>query len=211
MRQDRPVTRTWSVVVPVKDATVGKSRLGAYAEARPALARALALDTLEAVAACAVVSRVVVVTSDADVTAVAARTPGHEVVGDPGRGLGAALDAGVARASTSGAPVAILTADLPALTPHELEAALRVAEQHPLSVVADADETGTTMLAATDLDALAPRFGAGSLAAHLSQGAVLVPAGRGLRRDTDLPEHLATLGDALGPRTSRVLAGLTVR
>lgn len=190
---------------------MGKSRLSAYAEARPTLARALALDTLEAVAACAVVGRVVVVTSDAAVAAFADRTAGCAVVVDPGRGLDAALDAGVATASTDGAPVAILTADLPALTPHELEAALRLAEEHPLSVVADADETGTTLLAATDLDTLAPRFGKGSLAAHLSQGAVLVPAGRGLRRDTDLPEHLAALGAALGPRTSRVLAGLTVR
>ncbi len=211
MGQDRPVTRTWSVVVPVKDATVGKSRLAAYAEARPALARALALDTLDAVAACAAVGRVVVVTSDATVASFASRTDGYEVVVDPGRGLDAALDAGVTTAATTGPPVAILTADLPALTPGELEAALRLAEEHPLSVVADADETGTTLLAATALDALAPRFGTGSLAAHLSQGAVLLPAARGLRRDTDLPEHLAALGSALGPRTSQVLAGVTVR
>ncbi|WP_167007976.1 2-phospho-L-lactate guanylyltransferase [Mumia sp. ZJ430] len=204
------MSRRWSVVVPVKDASVGKSRLSAYAAARPTLARALALDTLDAVAGCPVVARVIVVTSD-ETLAAASSTSAYEVVPDPGGGLGAAIIAGLAKAGGGGAPVAVLTADLPALTSDELAAALRLAEAYPLSVVADADGTGTTLLAATDVHRLEPRFGAGSLAAHLAQGATPLPAGRGLQRDTDLPEHLAALGTALGPRTTAVLARVTVR
>ncbi|WP_228551654.1 2-phospho-L-lactate guanylyltransferase [Mumia zhuanghuii] len=203
--------RTWSVVVPVKDSTVGKSRLSAYADARPALARALALDTLAAVAACRAVGTVVVVTSDDTVAAHASRVTRHVVVPDPGGGLDAAIVAGLATLQSSSGPVAVLTADLPALTAAELEDALVLAEAHPLAVVPDADGTGTTLLAATDVELLEPRFGVDSLAAHLAQDAASLPAGPGLRRDTDLPEHLDVLGPSLGPRTTDVLARLRVR
>lgn len=56
----------WVVVVPVKDATAGKSRLSDALDdrSRMALARAMALDTIAAAAACAAVGVVVVVTSD---------------------------------------------------------------------------------------------------------------------------------------------------
>ncbi len=56
----------WVVVVPVKDATAGKTRLSDALDdrSRMALARAMALDTIAAAAACAAVGVVVVVTSD---------------------------------------------------------------------------------------------------------------------------------------------------
>ncbi|HEY0118330.1 MAG TPA: 2-phospho-L-lactate guanylyltransferase [Cellulomonas sp.] len=56
----------WVVVVPVKEATAGKTRLGGALDepSRVALARAMALDTIEAAAGCSAVGLVVVVTAD---------------------------------------------------------------------------------------------------------------------------------------------------
>lgn len=67
---------SWVIVIPVKDAVAGKTRLSVSLDDRPraALARAMALDTIAAAAACRLVGAVVVVTSDAVVAGEAART-----------------------------------------------------------------------------------------------------------------------------------------
>ncbi len=108
------------VVVPVKDAQRGKTRLADVLEpaARAALVRAMALDTVEAVTACASVARVLVVTGDGPVAHNAARLPRVGVLAEPPAQAGdsgwAALDravsAGVrrARVEAPGAPVAVL-------------------------------------------------------------------------------------------------------
>ncbi len=129
----------WVVVVPVKDASRGKTRLADVLEpaARAALVRAMALDTLDAVLAVPEVARVVVVTGDGPVAEAAARTARvwvlPEPAGDPAERGWAALDravaAGVAagRAEAPGAPVAVLLGDLPGLHPAELSVALALA------------------------------------------------------------------------------------
>jgi 2-phospho-L-lactate guanylyltransferase len=60
------VLGSWVVVVPVRDAAAGKTRLAETLDpgARAALVRAMALDTIAAAAACRQVGRVVVVTGD---------------------------------------------------------------------------------------------------------------------------------------------------
>lgn len=127
------------VVVPVKEATRGKTRLADVLEpgARAALVRAMALDTVEAVAGCTVVARVLVVTGDPVVAASATRLPRVGVLAEPPGQFGdtgwAALDrataAGVrrARAEAPGAPCAVLLGDLPGLDPAELAVALAAA------------------------------------------------------------------------------------
>ncbi|GAA5031849.1 2-phospho-L-lactate guanylyltransferase [Microbacterium fluvii] len=67
---------SWIVVVPVKPAAAGKSRLEAPGVDRVALARAIALDTIAAAAACAEVGQVVVVTDDGMLALGAAGIPG---------------------------------------------------------------------------------------------------------------------------------------
>ncbi len=115
-------------------------------------------------------------------------------------GLIAAIQLGVAVAA-EGTGVAVLLGDLPALRPSELAAALDAAARHPLSIVADADATGTALAAATPGHSHALAFGPGSRAAHLAAGYVdLAGDWPGLRRDIDLAEHLAGLD--LGPRTT---------
>lgn len=65
----------WVVIVPVKPATVGKSRLADAAVDRAALARAIALDTIAAAAGATRVARVVVVTDDEELIRAASGLP----------------------------------------------------------------------------------------------------------------------------------------
>lgn len=196
----------WQLVTPMRGAA-GKGRLEAAGVDHDLLARAIALDTLAAVAA-AGADRVVVVTSDA-VLDDAARAAGATVVADPGAGLAAAIEAGVA--ATASGDVAVLLGDLPGLDPAELRHALALASRAGRSFVPDADGVGTVLAAATRGLSLEPRFGEASAAAHAAAGFARLdlPADWGLRRDVDVTAHLLGLRDAgrLGPRTAALLAG----
>ncbi|GEL93692.1 2-phospho-L-lactate guanylyltransferase [Cellulomonas composti] len=215
----------WSVVVPVKDAAAGKTRLGGVLDdrARTALVRAMALDTIAAAAACAAVGQVVVVTADEVVAreAIQARRPvwaraaGVRVVPEPSHagarsGLDAAAGVGVAaaRATAPSAHVGVLLGDLPTLRPADLALALDAAAAHERAMVADAPGTGTTLLTFAGGAAFDSRFGAGSAAAHAALGHVVldVPAASTLRQDVDLPTDLEALRERHpGPRTARLL------
>ena len=193
----------WSVVVPAKRLALAKTRLGptgTRAE-HEALVLALLGDTLGAAAAARAVDQLWVVTDDPRTAALAAGLGARVVPDSPDAGLNAALAHGAA--TTGVRCVAALHSDLPALRPAELDDALGRAAVVPRSFVADADGTGTTLLAVTDGD-LRPAFGRGSAAAHAAGGAVALTGDwPGLRRDVDTVEHLA-VARALGtgPRTA---------
>ncbi len=210
----------WSAVLPVKGGPAAKSRLGAG----PSLAAAIAADSIDAVVACPRVARVVVVTAD-DATAGSARRSGAEVLAEPGGGgLNGAVRAGLGALDPDG-PAAVLLADVPALRPGDLELALTLVERALIEraladgaapgqvMVADAEGTGTVLLAGTAPGRLRPAFGPGSLAAHRALGAtVLTPDLPRLRRDVDTAEDLlAALLLGCGPRTrqaARTLGGV---
>lgn len=204
----------WSIVVPVKRPEVAKTRLAETAgEHRPALARAFAADTVAAATACPAVAAVVVVTDD-EPAADEMRALGAVVVADaPDAGLNAALRHGVeqARRRRPGDGVAALSADLPALRPDELGAALAAAADHPASFVGDAAGLGTTLYAARPGTPFDPRFGGRSRAAHRASGAVeLTVSGiPSLRRDVDTEVDLwDALRLGVGPRTKAVAVQL---
>lgn len=205
----------WVVVIPVKPAAVGKSRLfagstadaaGLRAAARTELARAIALDTIAAAAA---VCPVVVVTDD-DATAAAAREHGAEVVGEGDTpGLNAAVAVGVAAAEASfpTAHRAALLGDLPALRAEQLAAALRRAATHARAVVADAEGSGSTLVTARAGLRWQSGFGADSLRRHRALGCTVLDAGLSLRRDVDTADQLTAASRlGLGPLTSAALA-----
>lgn len=206
----------WTVVLPVKGGPSAKSRLGAP----PAVAAAVALDCLDAVLACAAVGSCVVVSADAAVQR-AARLAGAQVVPEtrPGSGLVAAVTDGIAAADHRpwcARPAAVLLADLPALRPDDLEAALSAARaafsrEHPMVAVPDADGTGTVLLAARTPSQLDPAFGPASFAEHQRRGAVPLPLDLPrLRRDVDTPADLeAALALGVGSRTAAALAVLS--
>ncbi|MFF4879196.1 2-phospho-L-lactate guanylyltransferase [Micromonospora sp. NPDC000668] len=197
----------WAVVVPVKRLAAAKSRLrgGLPGVPHEELALALAADTLRAVLACPAVAEALVVTDDPRVAA-AARAAGARVLPDePDAGLNAAFRHGAAGATTGW--VAGLTADLPALRPAELAAALLAAQTGPAGVrrfVPDAPGGGTVLLAAPPSVPLDPRFGVGSAAAHAASGALpLTGDWPSLRRDVDTAADLTAAAQlGLGPHTA---------
>lgn len=201
--------RGWHLVMPVKLLGAAKSRLSGLGPARAELALALALDTVAAATRTRGVRGVLVVTDDERVAAALAHHGARSIPDIPAAGLNAALRHGVAQLRGDG-PVAALTADLPALRPAELEAALAECAKHRLAFVPDAEGTGTTMLAAATPADFQPRFGPGSAAAHAAAGATRVAVGlASLRRDVDTVAGLqAAVALGVGSHTASVLAGL---
>jgi 2-phospho-L-lactate guanylyltransferase len=205
---------TFGVVVPVKPPAVAKSRLGGLGDdVRRALAAAFAADTVEAALSCTQVAAVLVVTDD-HVLARELADCGAEVIPD---GAAKDLNASLVQAAAElvrrhpRLHVAALCADLPALRADDLARALDAAPTDRMGFVADADGVGTTAVTAPGLDAFHPCFGHGSRAEHLEAGAreIVLDGLESLRRDVDTPADLAeVLRLGIGPRTSRVAAGL---
>ncbi|MDM7856040.1 2-phospho-L-lactate guanylyltransferase [Cellulomonas alba] len=211
----------WVVVVPVKPAAHGKSRLAGLLtdDDRADLVRAMALDTIAAARSTVGVRRVVVVTADDPLrrALVAASDEAEapiDVVDEPDPSpdpLNAALRAGAAagRRLEPDAAVAALLGDLPRLRADDLAEALHAAAPHLGAFVADAQGTGTTLLAVAPGAELDPRFGAGSARAHAAAGNVEldVPRTSTLRHDVDVPDDLRAAQElATGPRTTAWLA-----
>lgn len=194
------------MLIPAKALPEAKSRLlpaTADADAHARLVRAIRTDTIEAAAAAAGVARVLQVTDRPGLAgALVQRRPG----------LNAALEEAAEHAARHWPAdgVVALLADLPALRPQELAAALVAAALQPRSYVPDAEGTGTTLLAARPGSSLDPAFGTGSAARHAT-AAVALDAGPGLRRDVDTAADLsAAIALGVGPATAALLAGEAV-
>lgn len=206
----------WTIVVPVKALGRAKSRLAAVVSAslRRALVLAMATDVLSACTAASGVSRVLVVTSDPEVAALANRM-GLETVSDPSvptdpdvDPLNSALTAGLDGVH---GPVGVVAADLPELRPDALERVLSHASRHDHSTVPDHRGAGTTMAFWTGpSDSRIPRFGSGSAARYQTEGGAVPltaadPSGA-VGRDVDTPEDLAALSARpVGPATGATL------
>ncbi|WP_158890222.1 2-phospho-L-lactate guanylyltransferase [Amycolatopsis anabasis] len=202
------------LVVPLKPPQVGKSRLRGALGCAPdddthaALVLAIAADTLAAARAAARVRRVLVVAVDPQALAGLAELE-VEIVRQPGGGgLNAAYRHGaeLLRADDPSVVIGALQADVPALRPAELDAALRDADGRR-AFVADRPGTGTTLLLSAAGGSLEPRFGVGSAYAHAESGArpieLEVPS---LREDVDTADdlaHAAALG--LGKHTTALV------
>ncbi|MEU4687789.1 2-phospho-L-lactate guanylyltransferase [Actinoplanes sp. NPDC023714] len=201
--------RKWTVVIPVKRLGAAKTRLrGAVpADRHPDLALAMVRDTAAAVLETPAVERLVVVTDDPAVTA-SMRKLGAHVAPDPGAGLNAAMRFGADDVAGPAAHRAVLTGDLPALRPDQLDEALRRVTGR--SFVPDADGTGTVLLAVPPGELLRPLFGPQSAQAHAGSGAVpLAGDWPGLRQDVDTAADLGTvLGLGAGRRTCALLRDL---
>jgi len=190
----------WTVIIPVKALPNAKSRLAAASPDDAAHARlvtAMRRDTAHAARNAATVARVLVVADRrGDPTADLVQTlPGLN------EGLSEAASFAAQRWPTDG--IAALVGDLPALHSGELAAALADAADHPRAFVADAAETGTTLLTARPGVPLRPAFGRGSAARH-ARHAVAVSGGPGLRTDVDTVEDLSQaelLGFGLSTRS----------
>lgn len=206
-----PTIMRWVAVVPVKALATAKSRLSAGSpEHRQALAGAFAADTISAVRMVSDIEAVLVVCGDRRLAQTFA-APRVTVLDEPEPGgLNAAATAGIRWAASRhpAAGVVVIPADLPALRGDDVQTALSLAVCHPRAALADREGVGTTMLTGLPGSPPRPRFGRGSYAAHLSDGAVGLDGG-GLDRavrDVDTHHHLSQvrlLG--VGVATGRVL------
>lgn len=200
----------WVVVIPVKRSSHGKSRLEVPGVDRADLARAIALDTIEAAARCELVLQVVVVSDDPALGRDSATIPALRFVpeGEP-HGLDAAIATGIEAIDPNGRmPRAALLGDLPALRSAELAEALQAAASVERGVVSDGEGTGSTLVTAGPGAEWASSFGEGSFGRHVAAGCVPleIPDASTLRRDVDTAAQLeAALALGLGLRTAAVL------
>lgn len=200
------------VLLPVKPPASGKSRLvGLGEERRRALAVAFALDTAAACLTAEQVGSVLAVTDDVSLARRLADIGCATTPEGPTGGLNTVLHHGAMQALRHWprlTPVAVC-ADLPALLPEDLDAALSAAPTNRTWFVADADGTGTTTYGAP-VSGFAPLFGVNSRTAHLRAGAEEV---RGslttLRRDVDdLDDLWSAVELGVGPATAALVADL---
>jgi 2-phospho-L-lactate/phosphoenolpyruvate guanylyltransferase len=176
-----------AIVIPYR----GDAKRRVSSPLRAALAVAMLGDVVEAALQ---VGRVLVVTDDA--TVVPPR--GVEVVADPGRGLGAAVEAGLLHVEGH---ALVVNADLPAATPASLS---RLADS-ALALVEARDGT-TNALSLPDPGIFAPLYGprsADRFRAHAPFVTVSIPK---LEADVDSEADLERLAGVLGPRTRALLA-----
>ncbi len=203
---------SWALVVPVKRLGLAKSRLDGYdAAARAQLALAFAADVVTAALNCPLVGRVLVVTDD-QLAAHTLAALGADTTSDGGTGglnQALALSTEQVRSLHPDVGVAVLPADLPALRPEDLAAALRAVPQDRRAFVCDGEGRGTTLLAASPGCAVGAAYGLDSRLGHLGAGAVELVGAPSLRRDVDSSEHLVeAIRLGVGRHTSAALEAL---
>jgi 2-phospho-L-lactate/phosphoenolpyruvate guanylyltransferase len=175
-----------AVVIPYR----GDAKRRLPSSLRAAVAVAMLGDVVEAALE---VGRVLVVTDDPSVV-----PAGAEVVADPGRGLGAAVAAGLSRIDGH---ALVVNADLPATT----AAAIGRLADAGLALVEALDGT-TNALSLPDPGDFAPLYGPGSaerFRAHAAFVTVSIPE---LVADVDSDADLDRLTSVIGPRTRALLA-----
>jgi 2-phospho-L-lactate guanylyltransferase len=193
-----------TIIIPVKRAAIGKSRLRSAGSVTDDLVRAIALDTIAA--ACTIDADVLVVTDDPEVTAEATALGAAVLADPPGAGLNEAIRHGEMSVGVRRARAA-LAADLPALRAAELAEALAAAPGTERAFVADHMGIGTTLLWAPVRVPLGPLFGGESARAHSASGAVpLAGDWPSLRLDVDTAADLAAAANiGLGARTVHIV------
>lgn len=175
-----------TIVVPYR----GDAKRRLPAAIRAALAVAMLGDV---VAAARDVGDVLVVTDDLSVV-----PPGVDAFTDPGGGLGAAVEAALARVEGH---ALVVNADLPAATSSAIQ---RLADAG-LALV-EADDGTTNALSLPDPARFAPLYGPGSAARfreHASFATVEIPE---LAVDVDTDADLERIAQLVGPRTRALLA-----
>jgi len=189
-----------TLVVPFRGAQ-GKSRLLVSSSAvRAALVRAMLADVVEA---CLAVGPTFVVTPEQT------QIPAATNVGDPGRGQGAAVRAGLDAAVAAGdaGPFLVVNADLPAVEPRDLLALAGALPPGGLALVTARDGT-TNALALASAALFAPLYGPGSAARFAALAPSRIVDSPNLIDDVDTVADLERLGRRVGLHTRRLLGAL---
>jgi 2-phospho-L-lactate guanylyltransferase len=186
------------VVIPAKPLDRALSRLSRVLSPSERLSVQVAMLTDVIRAGVGVSDRVLVVSADDQVAAIA-RECGAEVVADasPAQGIDVAVARGIDAARSDA--VLVVMGDLPLATSADLYAVTVACGSTPgVACAVSADGTGTNALLLRPPHTIATAFGARSLARHLGAAAragvpvtcLKIP---GLARDIDTPEDLGAL------------------
>jgi 2-phospho-L-lactate guanylyltransferase len=198
--QDHP----W-IVVPVKALGLAKQRLAGVlsAEERRRLVLAMFEDVLETTTAVPDVAGTIVVTRDAEVSAIAAAYGVRRLAEEHGADLNAALQGVAAALSAEGASgMMVLPADVPLASARDLGAVLAChgaaseTGAYGLTLVPDRKRQGSNALACSPPNLIEFAYGPGSFTRHLEAGERAGAATRtvvspSLALDIDTPEDLA--------------------
>jgi 2-phospho-L-lactate guanylyltransferase len=186
-----------TVVVPFRGSDP-KRRLDPVSESgRAMLAEAMLSDVLDAALA---VGQVMVVAADAPPL-----PQGVELVPDPRRGQGAAVQAALEAAAPRPAAVyLVVNADLPCATPRDLLALAGAVPEGGLALAAAADGT-TNAIAFADAGLFEPLYGPGSAERFASLGPCRLVDVPNLIDDVDTLVDLRRLAPRVGPHTRWVL------
>jgi 2-phospho-L-lactate guanylyltransferase len=130
-------------------------------------------------------------------------------VADPGRGQGAAVQAGLDAALAAGAaaPYLVVNADVPCATARDLLALAGAVPDRGLALVAAADGT-TNALACANAALFEPCYGPGSAARFAALAPSRLVDSPNLMDDVDTLVDLTRLAARLGGRTRRVFETL---
>lgn len=201
----------WTVIIPVKPWNEAKTRLEVDPTVKTALARAFFEDVLTVAIGCPRVATVAVVSREPGVIPIVDEVDAR-LFDEPGtpetRGLNSAVATGVswARSQAAEQPVAVVPADLPAITSAALAEVLELASEHERSFVPDMTGEGTTVLCAKRPSMLSSAYGDRSAARHVQQGATpIAQVDRRARQDVDDLDGLRA-AIRLGPGRRTVVA-----
>jgi 2-phospho-L-lactate guanylyltransferase len=194
-----------TVLLPVKDFKDSKKRLVPALDptARAGLARAMLADVLTTLSRARAPERVVVFTAADDVIDMA-KLLGFEVVVEKSvDGHSAAVNQMVEELSGSCSRILSLAADLPRLSPSEVDFVLHAVSE-PITLIPSRDWTGTNGVVFIPPARIAMEYGEGSFRRHLSKAAAAglrsdVMDLPGIAFDIDTPEDLRAFLD--NPRT----------
>ncbi len=208
-----------AALVPVKALGEAKGRLAALLtqDERRRLALAMLEDVLRALQGVPSVEHMAVVSPDAEVLARAEKL-GADPLNEPPlcRGVNQALAHASAVLSDGGADaLLVVAADLPAVSPPEIEALLDALPERGIAHV-PTDDRGTGAIALRPPDAIPFRFGRRSSASHKREAVARGLPARvlhlaSLSRDVDEPDDLADLlARPAETATHRLLAQLRI-
>ncbi|MDP9284508.1 MAG: NTP transferase domain-containing protein [Actinomycetota bacterium] len=189
-----------TVVVPFRGSD-SKRRLDSVPEpGRVLLAEAMLADVLDAALA---VGRVLVVATE-----VPELPYGVELVPDPRRGQGAAVQAALEAAPLSPAGAyLVVNADLPCATARDLLALAGAIPEGGLALAVAADGT-TNALGFADVSVFEPLYGPGSAERFAALAPSRVVDAPNLIDDVDTLDDLLRVAPRVGPHTARVLRAL---
>lgn len=161
----------WAIV-PIKQFEFAKARLAPVLDPgqRRDLMRAMATDVLESLAGTPGIERILVVSREPEVRALAAEVGASVLLEEEGGGLNAAVAQGAQMAMEAGAEgIFVVHGDLPLATAEAFGAVLAAHAQSPaVTVVADAERQGSNCLACSPPNIIPFLFGRESCPAHVA-------------------------------------------